>query len=287
MGRKRISGTDKFSVEAVSQRLEEFNHRRFLKNWPIDIGISIRNLWNRIRDMERYAEIIHAVPQTDVSEDTEFQRKYTAFFRLRRGSKWRHAYFELFEECKRKYNNVGKKNRPTFESVLRALYKRTGQVEASFTSKMLAAIDPTKPIWDSVVLSQLRIEPMKSTKADRRLNFTVCSYRGIEFWYEDCFRYGMADEPIAAFNRAFPQYIKFSDVKKLDFMIWAMGVRKSKNRKTVAFEGKIQAPETITKGEFLEKFGAFAKSNGWTFQFKSRVLRRKEEIEKETEEDEK
>ena len=95
----------------------------------------------------------------------------------------------------------------------------------------------------------------------------------------------MADEPIAAFNRAFPQYIPFSNVKKLDFMIWAMGVRKPKYRKTVAFKGEIKAPETITKEEFLEKFGAVAESNGWTFQLKSRVLKRKEEIEEETEED--
>ncbi len=283
MGRKRTSVNEDLSPEAAGRSLEEFHHRRFLKNWPIDIEISIRNLRNRIGDLKRYAEIVYAVPRTDVSEDVEFQRKFTAFFRLRRDDEWRRAYFELFEECRKE--NEKKKDRPTFDSVLRRLYARTGQVEASFASKMLAAIDPSKPIWDSVVLSQTRIEPMTSTIVDLRLKLTVLSYRSIESWYEDCFSYGLADEPIAAFNRAFPQYLSFSDVKKIDFMIWAMGPRKPKYRKTVVFDGEIKAPPTITKEEFLEKFAAFAESNGWTFRLKTRILRGKTEIEEETEED--
>lgn len=285
MGRKKASENEDSSPGAAGWSLEEFHHRRFLKNWPIDVEISIRNLRNRTKDLKRYAEIVYAVPRTDVSEDAEFQRKFTAFFKVRRDDEWRSAYFELFEECKKKSDNKSKKNGLTFEFVLRRLYDRTGQIEASFASKMLAAIDPTKPIWDSVVLSQMRIEPMTSTIVDLRLNLTVLSYRSIESWYEDCFSYGLADEPIAAFNRAFPQYLPFSDVKKLDFMIWAMGPRKPIYRKTVVFDGEIKAPPTITKEEFLEKFAAFAESNGWTFRLKSRVLRGKTEIEEETEED--
>ena len=36
--------------------------------------------------------------------------------------------------------------------VIGSLYVEAGNVEASFSSKMIATIDPEKPIWDQYVL---------------------------------------------------------------------------------------------------------------------------------------
>lgn len=67
-----------------------------------------------------------------------------------------------------------------FEDVLREMNEFTGNVEASFTSKMIATLHPDRPIWDSLVLARLGLR-LKGTTAQAKLENAVEVYGQIEF----------------------------------------------------------------------------------------------------------
>ena len=177
---------------------------------------SIDNLTRRKKDLANYDYIIRQIRQTDISADDSFQRKFTYFYKIRRKAEWRKAYYELFEE--NKYNSD-----VSFEMILRSIYHQTGQIEASFASKMFAALNPERPIWDSIVLSKLRIKPSRNPDKQKRLQDTVEIYDLIVGWYERFLQSDEAKEFIQKFDSAFPDYVGFSEVKKIDFLIWGSG----------------------------------------------------------------
>ncbi len=181
------------------------------------IDISIANLKQRKKDLERYAFIITACRNTDISCDETFQRQFTCFFRVRRNDDWRQIYYRLFEASK-------ENEAVCFESILYDIYAGTGRVEASFTSKMLATLKPEMPIWDSIVLSKLGIvKPAQYWDKEKRLQKSVGIYNGIVSWYEQFDQTPEAQQFIEAFDRAFPEFSFFSRTKKIDFMIWGSG----------------------------------------------------------------
>jgi len=96
--------------------------------------------------VDKYKQIMEMVRKTDVSSDLEFQRTFNAFYRVRRNVEWRKAYYDLFEKVKC--------SSPSFESIIRTMYEATGNIEASFSSKMLATINSDMPIWDRYVIQK-------------------------------------------------------------------------------------------------------------------------------------
>ena len=81
---------------------------------------------------------------------------------IRRNEKWRQHYYDLFAKAKTE--------RFSFEQIITELYRLTGNVEASFSSKMLATIDASKPIWDQYVLQNLGLELMGKTQEEKLQN---------------------------------------------------------------------------------------------------------------------
>ena len=49
---------------------------------------------------DKYKQIMETVRKTDVSSDSDFQRIFNAFYRVRRNAEWRKAYYDLFEATK-------------------------------------------------------------------------------------------------------------------------------------------------------------------------------------------
>ena len=74
---------------------------------------------------DKYKMIIEHVRKVDVSADLDFQRTYNGFYRIRRNAEWRAAYYGFFEEIK--------KNNPTFDNIIRTLYRATLNIKASFS----------------------------------------------------------------------------------------------------------------------------------------------------------
>ena len=157
--------------------------------------------------LDRYTDIMRGNPASP-----DFQRAFNGYYRIRRNEKWRQHYYDLFAKAKTE--------RFSFEQIITELYRLTGNVEASFSSKMLATIDASKPIWDQYVLQNLGLELMGKTQEEKLQN-AVTLYDQVVNWYADYLTTGEARENIYEFDRLLPEYAWVSDTKKIDCLLWS------------------------------------------------------------------
>lgn len=176
----------------------------------IDLEAAILTLKKRKKDLTAYFEIMEAANHP---ERSEFQKKYDAFYRVRRNDAWRKEYFRLMGMYKKRGN-------ASFGEILLRLYQATDQIEASFASKMLATLDADMPIWDSKVLAVLKLK-VSGTKAEVRFSNTVLLYDRICAWYQDYLKTDNAKAMIRRFDAEFPEFQSISPTKKIDFILWA------------------------------------------------------------------
>lgn len=139
----------------------------------IDGRAAIQSSLVRAWGLEGYARIQRTVRETDVSSDADFQRLYNRFYRVRRNAEWQSHYYAIMEQEKVNPSTA-------FGDVLCEMHELTGNVEASFTSKMIATLHPDKPIWDSLVLARIGLR-LSGTTAQAKLENAVEVYRQIEF----------------------------------------------------------------------------------------------------------
>lgn len=118
----------------------DYSFKKFQKNAII-----------RFLALDKYNYIKENINKCDVSSNLEFQKRFNAFYRVRRDAKWRKLFYTYFESIKNKKNI-------TFDEILDYMYKETGNIEASFCSKLLSTINPNMPIWDQYVLKNLNLE---------------------------------------------------------------------------------------------------------------------------------
>lgn len=158
--------------------------------------------------LDRYAEIMHGDPSS-----IEFQKLFNGYYRDRRNEEWRKTYYALFTEAKGHHFS--------FEQIISTLFDTTGNVEASFSSKMLATINPSMPIWDQYVLQNLGLELTGKTQ-EERLHNAVLLYSEIVRWYDEYLGTDEAKQNIQEFDRLLPGYTWISSVKKIDCLLWSM-----------------------------------------------------------------
>ena len=156
--------------------------------------------------LDQYAKIMRGDPA-----DPVFQHYFNYYYRIRRNEGWRRAYYNLF--------SVAKSEQWSFEQIITELYKKTGNVESSFSSKMLATIDPDKPIWDQYVLKNLGLVLSGNTQAEKLKN-AIMIYNQIQDWYIAYLATEEAQENIRAFDRILSDYTWLSSTKKIDCLLW-------------------------------------------------------------------
>ena len=166
----------------------------------------------RSMGLDKYANIMNAAGEKDVSSDAAFQHAFNAFYRVRRNTEWRECFYRLFERAKQYHFS--------FADVIGSLYVETGNVEASFSSKMIATIDPEKPIWDQYVLQNVGLE-LNGKNPRERISNAVEIYHQIEDWYAEYLKTDEARKNIAEFDRWLPSYAWATDVKKIDYLLWS------------------------------------------------------------------
>lgn len=176
----------------------------------IDLDAAITKLQVRKKDMATYIDIMKAAGNP---ERPEFQKKYDAFYRVRRDEAWRQEYFCLMAA-------YGKRGNASFGEILLRLHQATGQIEASFASKMLATLDSDMPIWDSKVLAALQLR-LVGSNPNIRFSNAVVLYERICKWYQDYLKTEEAVRVIQRFDEAFPEFRTISQTKKIDFILWA------------------------------------------------------------------
>jgi hypothetical protein len=91
-------------------------------------------------------------------------------------------------------------------------------LEASFSSKLMATINPDKPVWDEFVLKNLGIiKP--PTYSKNRIEKTVDVYKRIEHFYDEFLQTMECQELVAKFDMHFPN-TKITKTKKVDLLLW-------------------------------------------------------------------
>jgi RHS repeat-associated protein len=129
---------------------------------------------------------------------------------LRRGSQWRSVYFGLLESAKAKGID--------FPGALKEINCRTGRIEASFASKLVATLDPSKPVIDRFVLEHFELRLPRWGLSDREA-------RTIDLYYDLCYKYrafiqsptGMMIREL--FDSRHP-CSEVSELKKIDLVLW-------------------------------------------------------------------
>ena len=179
----------------------------------IDIDGLQERMIAKALNLDEYTYIMNRIRRTDLSHDRDFQRIYDHFYKVRRNEPWRESYFDYFEKMK---------DAPdlTFEKVLDALFLMTGNIEASFSSKLIATLFPDMPIWDQYVLKNLGLK-MPTGSRSTQLRAAKRLYQEICQWYEEYLPTENATACVQAFDKMLPHYTHISKVKKIDFVLWS------------------------------------------------------------------
>lgn len=168
-----------------------------------------------------YTEIIDTVKRKNFIADENFRKKFNSFYRVRqKKQEWYDKYYSLLEEQPQKNY--------TFEQLLRCMLE-FGTLEVSFVSKLIATVNPEKPIWDSKVMRNLGVynEWEKVKEKYRKKNDDICIEKAVEIYndLEDRYLKFIVSENgkkcIGKFDELLPEYSsKVTNVKKIDFLLW-------------------------------------------------------------------
>lgn len=171
-----------------------------------------RKSLHRLLGMDKYERIMQMMNDSkDLSTDKEFIKTFNAFYRVRRDKKWQDSFYKFFQE------NRNNKNL-TFDEIIDYMFDETGNVEASFCSKMLATINPNMPIWDQYIIKNLKIKVEGNEKLERKESVKK-AYRDIINEMNERLKRDDVKIAIKEFREFFPNTY-FSDMKILDYLIW-------------------------------------------------------------------
>jgi len=161
--------------------------------------------------VQKYLEIMDRYWKVSVVGDRSFQRLFNGYYRIRqRPPAWYRHYFTMLEHLKT--------NNCSFGEILQGLQNRTGQLEASFASKMYATRNPERPVLDRWVLDNLRLRlPRHGEQA--RIQKVVQLYERIVVWYRDFLSTPGGQRGLRMFDDLIPQRA-VTPVKKIDFILW-------------------------------------------------------------------
>ena len=165
----------------------------------------------RFLALDKYNYIKSEIYNCNVSTDKKFQTKFNAFYRVRRDEDWRKVFYDYFESIKNNKNIQ-------FEDILKYLYDKTGNIEASFSSKLLSTINPDMPIWDQYVLKNLGLE-VKGKDKKERFEDTIKKYYEIVEIENKKLQEVEIQKAIKDFKTYFIEY-DLSDIKILDYILW-------------------------------------------------------------------
>jgi hypothetical protein len=163
--------------------------------------------------LDRYNDII----KHEESSSITFRRKFNAYFRVRRNPSWQKSFYNLFD-------TLWSSKNVSFESIIRKLYEKTGQVEPSFSSKMLHILNTEMPIWDQYVLKNLGFKTSLKGTPVEKIREAIDIYDSIIKFYKDYLNSIEGKAIVNKFNLHLPKYAHLSDLKKLDAILWKIRV---------------------------------------------------------------
>lgn len=164
------------------------------------------------KGISQYLEIMELFPKVNVAENGDFRRKFNAFYRVRqRPREWYNIYFSYMQRVR--------DNKPSFADVLDDLYRSTGRYEPSFSSKLVATLDPEQPVWDVWVMKNTRTR-VPSYTSKRKVEQAKAAYKAIQAWYRQFLNSKDGKLVVRSFDRIVPEHAKITNLKKVDFVLW-------------------------------------------------------------------
>ena len=157
----------------------------------------------------------------------DYQKNFTTYYRVRRDGAWLarfYAYLDEKKDCKTLSFREVLETLSSWEHAVKKSEKCpngiASTIEVSFSSKLLATVNPRYPIWDSQVVRALGIVV---EEGENKIDSYVRAYAELT---EEIARFIASDagkKAIALFDRQFPNYTWVSDYKKIDFYLWNIG----------------------------------------------------------------
>jgi hypothetical protein len=164
------------------------------------------------KGISQYLEIMELFPKVNVAQNRDFQRKFNAFYRVRqRPSKWYTEYFSCMEGWKG--------SKPCFGDVLDHLNKSLGRYEPSFSSKLVATLDPEQPVWDVFVLKKTKTR-VPSYTSKHKAEEAKAAYKALQNWYQQFLNTNGGKLAVRVFDATVPEHAKITNLKKVDFVLW-------------------------------------------------------------------
>lgn len=135
------------------------------------------NVYDKI---DIYAQIMNKVQTVNVSVDQNFKDTFCQYYGLNGFTdlSFQNDFFDYMEKIKR--NDP----LPSYRDVMEQLWKQTGRVDYSFSSKLLHTLNPDSPILDKHVLRLLGFERKDSGKPQSRINYYSDVYETVKAEYE-------------------------------------------------------------------------------------------------------
>ncbi len=165
----------------------------------------------------RYLNIQKLFPAVNVSEDKDFQRYFNTFYKvIKRSPEWYRQFYGAFQATRC--------DRVTLREILEILQNKTHRVEASFGSKLLATIDPSMPVIDSIVLKNLGLR-LPYAQDVNRLEKIVKIQEQLKSLMTAYIRTSDGKYLIQQFKESFP-YAKITKIKMLDLVLWQTRIKK-------------------------------------------------------------
>ena len=150
--------------------------------------------------------------KVDVSTNTAYQKAFTGFYVLRLPiSEAYKGYYSVLEKHKHEKD-------VSFSTIIDELCIVTGRIEASFSSKILATINPNVAPLDRLILGHLDLSLPKHYESDR-LRKCVITHEKLVRKMSALAEDNRFVKIKSAFENRFPMY-RFSDIKILDLVLW-------------------------------------------------------------------
>jgi hypothetical protein len=162
------------------------------------------------KGLDQYVAIQSRLNSVDVSEDVDFQKMFTVFYRVRRNNEWRSKYFSILQAAKREGFD--------FEEALKRIQQQTGRIEASFASKLVATIDTRLPVIDTIVMRNVGIK-LPYHGAKNREKIIVRQYAELKELLDEYLKTADGKFLVTEFRSMYP-YADISPQKMLDLVLW-------------------------------------------------------------------
>lgn len=183
----------------------------------MEIKISKKDLQKALNELDEsvksYCTIQSTYENSKGSIKRDFQKIFNTFYKIRRSENWQKIYYKYLEKASR-----GK--RLQFNDLLVALHEETENIEASYCSKLIATIDPSKPIIDKYVLKNIGAKLPYYASKDRIKK--ICDlYEEMYEKYSEYLETDPGKHLVSEFNKRFSK-CKVNKIKMLDFILWKM-----------------------------------------------------------------